>query len=120
MTAVAGSPRRAWIVPLGAALALAAGAGTVRAERPHGTFRVTNDAGRIVECTLLVDGATRTYLKVHPGKAYFDDFTQGRRLQLACMRGKQAIYGPLKLGADYRFVRKDSHIAVVEGPPAAP
>jgi len=71
-------------------------------------FRVTNDTARIVECVLLVDGHTRTYLKVHPGKAYFDTFSEGRQLQLACMRGKEGVYGPLKLGVDYRFVAAPS------------
>jgi hypothetical protein len=69
-----------------------------------GTFRVTNDTQRIVECVLLVNGATRTYLKVHPGKSYWDDFVPGRLLQLVCMRGKEGVYGPLKLGVAYRFV----------------
>ena len=71
---------------------------------PVGRFRVTNDAHRVVECNLLVDSHTRTYLKVHMGKTYGDDFTQGRLLQLACMRGTQDLFGPLKLGVDYRFV----------------
>ena len=58
----------------------------------------------MVECNLLVDSRTRTYLKVHMGKTYGDDFTQGRLLQLACMRGAPDVFGPLKLGVDYRFV----------------
>jgi len=95
---------------LAAALAGASGAG---AERPREVFSVTNDTRRVVECNLLVDGHTRTYLKVHVGKTYSDSFTQGRRLQLACMRGRDGVYGPLQLGVDYRFVERGSWIAVV-------
>jgi len=41
------------------------------------------------------------------------DLTAGRRLQLACMRGRDGVYGPLQLGVDYRFVERGSWIAVV-------
>ena len=97
-------------------LAVTAAAGA-RADEPTrgGTFKVTNTTDRIVECTMLVDGATRTYLRVHPGKAYQDDFTANRRIQLVCMRGKEGVYGPLKFGVDYRFVRDGDHVAVVAG-----
>ncbi|HEX2815350.1 MAG TPA: hypothetical protein VHN39_03080 [Phenylobacterium sp.] len=99
----------------GLAGALAAGSGAGAAV-PSATFRVTNASNRVVECNLLVDGKTRTYLKVHVGKTYFDDFTVGRQLQLVCMRGVEGVYGPLKLGVDYRFVERDGHhVAVVEG-----
>lgn len=98
--------------PLAALLAVltvvigAAAFGTLRAHAatPVQRFRVTNDAHRVVECELLVDSHIRTYLKVHMGKTYGDDFTQGRRLQLACIRGAQDLFGPLKLGVDYHFV----------------
>jgi len=87
---------------------------TARAGPAMGTFRVTNDASRVVECVLLVDGHTRTYLKIHPGKAYFDDFRPNQRLQLVCMRGAQGAYGPLKVGTDYRIVaRQGDHVDVV-------
>jgi hypothetical protein len=81
------------------AIPLAAGAAPA-----SGQFKVTNDTPHIVECVLLVNGKTRTYLKVHPGKAYFDTFLEGRTLQLVCMRARTGVYGPLKLGVDYRFV----------------
>src|ERR1700759_3845502 len=92
--------------PLAASLAIltvviiAAAFSALRAHgaTPVGRFSVTNDAHRVVECNLLVDSRTRTYLKVHVGKAYGDDFTQGRLLQLACMRGAPDVFGPLKLG----------------------
>ncbi|HZZ67788.1 MAG TPA: hypothetical protein VFE18_06420 [Phenylobacterium sp.] len=77
---------------------------TARAAHPLGHFQVTNDAHRVVECTLLVGGHTWAYLKVHMGKTYGGDFTQGRLLQLACIRGTDDIFGPLKPGVDYRFV----------------
>jgi hypothetical protein len=87
-----------------AAIAAALIAGSAGAAVPYGKFMVTNDARRVVECTLLVDGHTRTYLKVHVGKAYFDSFPATRRLQLACIRGTQDVFGPLKVGVAYRFV----------------
>ena len=74
---------------------------------PVGQFRVTNDAHRVVECNLLVDSHTRTYLKVHMGKTYGDSFSRGRLLQLACMRGTEGIFGPLEAAEGrlaYRFV----------------
>jgi hypothetical protein len=93
---------------MGAALALTLGASGPARAWPSGTFKVTNDAQRIVECTLLVDGRTRTYLKVHPTKTYADTFSVGRLLQLVCMRGSEDSFGPLKLGIDYRFVEAPS------------
>jgi hypothetical protein len=87
-----------------ASVAASAAASTAWATHPLGHFHVTNDAHRVVECNLLVDSRTRTYLKVHIGKSYGSDFTEGRRLQLACMRGADDVFGPLKLGVDYRFV----------------
>jgi hypothetical protein len=96
-----------------AALALAAPAG---AEVQKGLFRVTNDSHRVVECNFLVEGKTRTYLKVHQGKAYFDTFDPRTLLQLVCGRGDKDVYGPLKLGVEYRFVdRAGNRVAVVEG-----
>ena len=90
------------------------GAGATAAPPAKGTFRVTNDAPRVVECALLVEGHTRTYLKIHPGKAYFDDFAPGKLLQLVCMRGKEGAYGPLKVGTDYRIVpRAGDHVDVI-------
>ena len=80
------------------------------------TFSVTNDANRVVECNLLINSHTRTYLKVHPGKTYRDDFFPKTLVQLACGRGVEGVYGPLKLGVDYRFVsREGNRVAVVEG-----
>jgi hypothetical protein len=96
------------------ALALTAAAGAWAQPGPgQATFKITNDSDRIVECTLLVDGATRTYMRVHPGKTYHDNFRDNRRIQLVCMRGKEGVYGPMKFGADYRFVRDGDHVAVV-------
>ena len=85
-----------------------------RREPAKQTFSVTNDANRVVECNLLVNSHTRTYLKVHPGKTYRDDFFPKTLVQLACVRGVEGVYGPLKLGVDYRFVsREGNRVAVV-------
>jgi hypothetical protein len=107
--------------PSAFALALAApilfvlsAAPIARAAHPLEHFQVTNDAHRVVECTLLVSGHTWAYLKVHMGKTYGDDFTQGRLLQLACIRGTDDVFGPLQPGVDYRFVdAPGDHIKLV-------
>jgi hypothetical protein len=97
---------------LAAAAVMGATPGAIAAPA-KGTFRVTNDAPRVVECVLLVEGHTRTYLKIHPGKAYFDDFGPRELLQLVCMRGEEGAYGPLKVGTDYRIVmRGGNHVDV--------
>ena len=105
------------VLGLSAALAVLI-AGSAAAEPvPSGRFTVTNDAHRVVECNLMVDGSTRTYLKVHVGKAYFDSFPATRLLQLACVRGTKDYFGPLKVGVDYRFVdAPDNRVDVVSAP----
>ncbi|HEX3363648.1 hypothetical protein [Phenylobacterium sp.] len=77
---------------------------------------MTNTTDRIVECTMVVDGMTRTYLRVHPGKAYREDFGANRSIQLVCMRAKQDVYGPLTFGVDYQFVRDGDRVAVAAAP----
>ncbi len=108
-------------VILALAAALAASTSQVRGETEHGRFRITNDAHRVVECNLIVEGRTRTYLKVHMGKAYYDTFAANRLLQLACVRGAKGFYGPLKVGVDYRFVdAPGDRVDVVETPAPGP
>jgi hypothetical protein len=103
--------------PVILALAAALSASAAQAEVARGKFRITNDAHRVVECNLLVEGRTRTYLKVHVGKAYFDTFPANRLLQLACVRGAKDFYGPMKVGVDYRFIdAPGDRIDVVEAP----
>jgi hypothetical protein len=99
------------------ALVLTAAASGAQADPPArgDTFKITNATDRIVECTLLVDGMTRTYLRVHPGKAYQDGFRANRILQLVCIRGKEGVFGPLKLGMDYQFERDGDRVTVVAG-----
>jgi hypothetical protein len=104
-------------VILALAAALTAAASAPQAETEHGKFRITNDAHRVVECNLLVEGRTRTYLKVHMGKAYYDTFPANGLLQLACVRGAKDFYGPLKIGVDYRFVdAPGDRVDVIEAP----
>jgi hypothetical protein len=103
-----------WIGPLAAALMVSAAA--ANAEAPRGVFTITNASTRYVECNLLVDGHTLTYLKLHVGGTYTSNYRFDRRLDLVCMRGFEDIYGPLKFGVEYRFVDKGDHrVAVVEG-----
>jgi len=104
-----------WKIATLAAVAVLGGA-AAQAEPTKQTFSITNDANRVVECNLLINSHTRTYLKVHPGKTYRDDFFPKTLVQLACGRGVEGVYGPLKLGVDYRFVsREGNRVAVVEG-----
>jgi hypothetical protein len=111
--------RRAGAAALALAALAAATTGPASAAPPEGVFRVTNDAQRVVECNFMVAGKTRTYLKVHQGKAYFAAFDPRTLLQLACVRGEKEVYGPLKVGVEYRFVdRAGNRVAVVEGPAA--
>jgi hypothetical protein len=102
---------------LALAAALMAASPTAAEPVPTGRFIITNDAHRVVECNLMVDSATRTYLKVHVGKAYSDSFRANRLLQLACIRGTKADFGPLKVGVDYRFVdAPGNRVDVVSAP----
>ncbi|MBS0361995.1 MAG: hypothetical protein JSR98_11485 [Proteobacteria bacterium] len=87
---------------------------------PAGTFRVTNDSSRIVECTFLVDGHTRNYLKIHVGKAYVSNFDAGHDLGLMCVHSKPDMFKPLKAGVDYRLNNRDGWVGLTEGPAAAP
>ena len=87
---------------------------------PAGTFRVTNDSQRIVECTFLVDGHTRNYLKIHVGKTYASDFDAGHMLQLACIHSNPDIFGPLKAGVDYRLKDNGGKVGLTEAPAVAP
>jgi hypothetical protein len=90
-------------------LALAA-ALPARAETPERKLlTVTNGASRIVECDLLVDGKSRTQLKIHPGKGYADSFDPRRTLHLACMRTKEGVYR-VKAGETYRFMDGERRI----------
>jgi len=89
--------------PLFAILILAT-ASSARATVESATFSITNDAHRVVECTLLVDGHTWTYLKVHIGKTYSDRFRSNQDLMLVCVRGQKDVYDHLKPGTDYRFI----------------
>jgi hypothetical protein len=81
---------------------------------PRAVFTITNASSRFVECTLVRDGDTWSYLKVPIGQTYTEEFRHNRRIQLVCMRGFEHVYGPLKLGVAYRFVdRGRSKVAIV-------
>jgi hypothetical protein len=55
--------------PLALAVTVAAGAGQAAPVEKQ-TLTLANTSSRIVECALLVDGKTRTLLKIRPGQAY--------------------------------------------------
>jgi len=98
--------------PLALAVTLAAGAGQAAAVEKQ-TLTLTNTSSRIVECALLVDGKTRTMLKIRPGKAYADAFDPRRGLQLVCERAKKGVW-EVKAGTGYNFVDGDRRVGLAE------
>jgi hypothetical protein len=112
-----------WIGRLAAALVAAPLAAGVAApyQAPRAVFTITNASTRFVECTLVRDGDTWSYLKVPIGQTYTEEFRHDRRIQLVCMRGFEHVYGPLKLGVPYRFIdRGRSKVAIVSPDGDAP
>ena len=98
-----------------AALTLVLAAGpALAAAPPKQALQVTNAAARNVECALVVDGKTRTFLKIRPGKTWSDDFDPRRDLRLVCERGKKGVYA-VKAGADYHFVDGDGRVDLAAG-----
>ena len=98
-------------IPAVLVLALAAALPARAAPEPQ-VLTVTNGASRIVECDLLVDGKSRTQLKIHPGKSYADTFDPRRSVQLVCMRAKEGVYR-VTAGQAYRFVNGDKRVELV-------
>lgn len=68
------------------------------------SLTITNASARLAECAVVVDGHTRTMLRLHVGKTWQDDFLPGQDLRLVCERSKKLFFGPLKAGAAYRIV----------------
>jgi hypothetical protein len=76
---------------------------------------IANASPRIAECAVVVDGHTRTMLKLHPGKAWTDSFRPGQDLRLVCERSRKLFFGPLKAGESYRLVGEDRWLELAEG-----
>jgi hypothetical protein len=102
---------RVWAVAAAAALVAAGGAS---AEPASQTLRLRNDAGRLVRCTLLVDGRYFTDLTFKPGQAYARDFAPTRDLRLVCVKARKA-FGPLALGTAYTFVHEAGRVGLTAG-----
>ena len=104
-----------------ACLALALGT-PVAAEVTPGKVSLTNEASRPVYCAVIIDGKTRNYINIRPGKTYVAELDTDRRaVQLVCERAKKTAYGPLKVETPYRLVDSERrYVDLVEGPAAAP
>lgn len=74
---------------------------------------VENGASRVVECAVVVDGKTRTMLKIRPGKRWADSYDPRRTIQLVCERAKEGVYR-VHAGATYRFSDADRRVALAE------
>lgn len=98
---------------LAAALTLAgprpAGAGDVEPER----LALQNDAARVVECAVIVDGKTRTFLKIRPGKLWAADYDPRRKVQLVCERGKPGVF-EVKAGQAYRLTYEANRVQLAQ------
>lgn len=99
--------------PLLAALIALAAAPAWSAEKL--TVRVDNASPRTVDCALVVEGKTRTYLKIRPGKAWWEPFHPRRTLQLVCDRTVGDGVWRLKPGSSYRLVDVGGKVDLVEG-----
>ncbi|MBW8815738.1 MAG: hypothetical protein JF588_20160 [Caulobacterales bacterium] len=95
-----------------AVTALPAGAETPAAE----PLTVTNASARLAECALVVDGHTRTMLKLHVGKSWSDSFRPNQDLRLVCERSRKLFFGPLKAGSTYRLVGDGRWLELADGP----
>jgi hypothetical protein len=98
-----------------AAATLILAAFPARAEAPaKQPLQVTNAAARDVECALVVDGRTRTFLKIHPGKTWSDTFDPRRTLQLVCEHARRNVFR-VKAGSEYRLIDGDGRVDIAEG-----
>ena len=91
------------IRPLLAAL-LAVAAPALAAPPEKQLFQVTNTAPRPADCAVVVDGKTRTYLKIRPGKTWADSFDPRRMIQLVCDRAVGNGVWAMKAGVSYRLL----------------
>jgi hypothetical protein len=75
---------------------------------------VTNTTDRIVFCTFVFEGKSRTKLAIRPGRTWSEAFDPRRRLQLVCNRGKDNVFGPLEAGKSYELVSAGRKIDLAE------
>jgi hypothetical protein len=96
---------------LGALILLASPAAAAPERQP---VSVTNASARIAACALVVDGHTRTYLKLHPGKSWSAPFDPRQDIRLVCEHAR-ALNWRLKPGAAYRVVDAGGKADLAEG-----
>jgi hypothetical protein len=94
---------------LAAPAALPAAAGAPEPQR----LTVQNDADRVVECAVVVDGKARTFLKIRPGKLWSADYDPRRQVQLVCERGKPGVFA-VKAGLTYRLSYEANRVQIAE------
>lgn len=92
-------------------------AGPAAAEAERGKITLSNDASRPVYCAIVIDGRTRNYIHIRPGKTYVTELDTDRRaVQLVCERAKRNAYGPLRFDTAYSLVDGDRRfVDLVEG-----
>src|SRR4051812_35010231 len=99
----------ALIVPL-----VLAGTPATAAAPDKQTVQVANASPRIVECGVVVDSKLRTFLKIHPGKAWADAYDARRTLQLVCERAVGNAVWRVKPGSSYRLVDAGGKVDIAE------
>ncbi len=110
-TALPQPPVRAAVVALTAFLAAPAIAGAQAAEKQ--TLAVTNAAGQMAFCTLLVDGKALKELAIRPGRTYAEAFDPRRQHQLVCNRAVENVYA-VTPGRAYRVETDGRKITLAE------
>lgn len=96
-------------------LGLTASATAAEGTGDSAKLTLTNDASRPVYCAVLVDGKTRNYLNIRPGKTFTADIHRRRTVQLVCERAKENVY-ELKLATVNRLVDAERRfVHVVQG-----
>lgn len=93
-------PKSAFVPSLALALAVAVPALAGAPEKQ--TLSLENGAGRVVDCAVVVDGKTRTMLKMRPGKTWSDEYDPRRDVRLVCERAKKGFWR-LQAGTGYRL-----------------
>lgn len=96
---------------MAAGLALAAAARAAPPDLQRLTVR--NDAERIVECAVVVDGKARTFLKIRPHKLWAADYDPRRKVQLVCERAKDGVYA-VKAGSTYALTYEANRVQIAE------
>ncbi|MBI1197410.1 MAG: hypothetical protein GC203_06065 [Phenylobacterium sp.] len=93
-------PKSAFVPSLALALSVAVPALAGAPEKQ--TLSLENEAGRIVDCAVVVDGKTHVMLKIRPGVTWSDEFDPRRDVRIVCERSKRPYYR-VTSGTAYRL-----------------